>query len=124
MQAARITPLSSLSAMPVVGGLLMGVAFVAMLLFITLGSETLSDYPYAFLLPWILGLGIVLGAPSAYLAYKRQFFIANPIVFLTWTYLLPAFVLGGIFFAGGWSQPYFVSFIQDAEQTLPFTIVL
>ena len=128
MQVVRIPdhglPVARLRWMPLVGGLLMGAAALSALIFIAVGSDAFRPYPYAFLLPWVLGLAVVLITPSAYLAYKGQFSLTDPIVFLTWTYLIPAFVLGGLFFAGGWSQPYFAAFIQDAEQTLPFTLIL
>jgi len=106
------------------GGLLMLVAVVVAMFFAIEESGGLSNYPYFFLLPWIVGLAIVLVTPSAILFYKGKFTLSNPIVWATWTYLFPAFVMGGFFMAGGWSQPYYLSFIQDAEYTLPLTISL
>ena len=45
-------------------------------------------------------------------------------MFATWSYFFPAFVIGGFVLVFGWSQPYFLSFIQDANVNLPFTIEL
>lgn len=87
-------------------------------------SGAFDSYPYLYLFPWLFGLAIVMAIPNAILYYQGRFTFANPIVFATFSYFFPAFVLGGIFFAGGWSQPYFVQLIQDADYNLPFTIVL
>ena len=84
----------------------------------------LDGYPYAFLLPWIGGLAVVLSIPSVILYRKGRFTFADPLVFATFSYFFPAFVIGGIVFAFGWSQPEFISFVQDADYNLPLTIVL
>jgi hypothetical protein len=88
--------------------------------FILLFSVDLSEsFPYFFLLPWILGLAIVLAAPSLVLWRRGKFNLANPIVFATWSYFFPAFVIGGIMLSLGFSQPYFLDHIQDPEYNLP-----
>jgi hypothetical protein len=127
MQAAsqikqRIRPQSDPSPLP--GIAVMGVtAGVAVILLLVL-TGAFESYPYLYLMPWLLGLAAVMIAPNLYLYYKGQFSFANPIVFATFSYFFPAFVIGGIFFAGGWSQPYFVQLIQDADYNLPLTVVL
>jgi hypothetical protein len=87
-------------------------------------NGSLTSYSYMFLMPWIIGLAVLMTIPSAILFYQGKFSLADPIVFSTWSYLFPAFVLGGFFFSVGWSQPFFVSFIQDAEYNLPLTVVI
>ena len=106
------------------GIVLMAIATVVTLFVIGLGSDSLKGVPYLFLMPWIIGLAVVMLAPSAFLYYRQKFNLADPLVYSTWSYLFPAFVLGGFFFSVGWSQPYFISFIQDAQYNLPLTVAL
>ncbi|MFN0277741.1 MAG: hypothetical protein ACKVRN_03970 [Pyrinomonadaceae bacterium] len=108
----------------IAGVVLMALAFIVTFFVIIAASGAFESYKYIFIVPWIIGLALVMAAPSAYLYYKGNFSFANPIVFATWSYFFPAFVLGGLFFAFGWSQPYFISFTQDVPYTLPLTIVL
>ena len=87
-------------------------------------TDTFRSFPYLFLVPWIIGLALVMAAPSAFLYYTGKFSFADPIVFATWSYFFPAFVMGGLFFAFGWSQPYYLAYTQDIPYTLPLTIGL
>lgn len=103
---------------------MMGVAVAIGMIWFILSGDVFSGYPNLFLVPWVAGLAVVLAAPSVYLYYKGRFSFADPLVFATWSYFFPAFVLGGLFFAVGWSQPEFISFVQDIEYTLPLTIAL
>ncbi len=105
------------------GIILMALASVTTLFVILAASGAFETYKYLFLVPWIIGLAIVMAAPSAYLYYKGRFSFADPIVFATWSYFFPAFILGGFFFAFGWSQPYYLAYTQDIPYTLPLTIV-
>lgn len=79
-----------------------------------------NDY---YLIPWSLGTGAVLLLPSAYLFYKKKFDPFHPLVFAVWSYLLPAFAVGGIFLSLEWSNPYFLSFIEDQRYNLPLSLV-
>ena len=106
------------------GIVMMILAAIVTFFVVVAGSGAFSSYSYLFLLPWIMGLAIVMAVPSAILYYQGKFSLADPVIFATWSYLFPAFVLGGLFFAVGWSQPYFISFIQDAPYNLPLTVVL
>jgi oligosaccharide repeat unit polymerase len=112
-------------------GRFLGLGFILMtavvcvgLIIALLNSEFDSSYPYLFLLPWILGLAVVLATPTVILRSKGKFTFYHPLVFATWSYFFPAFVLGGLMLVFGWSQPSFLSFLQDARQNLPFTIEL
>src|SRR4051812_11045764 len=87
-------------------------------------SGGLDGYPYFFLLPWVLGLALLFATPTAILLYKGQFSITHPLVYVTWSYLFPAFVLGGLFLASGLSRPYFLDLIENVEYTLPYTLIL
>lgn len=128
MQAVRPYTAPSLFAglngLVVGGALLMALALVVAAFLIVEASGALREYPYFFLLPWIFGLAIVLAAPSAILLYKGKFTLVNPVTFATWTFLFPAFIFGGFFLAGGFSEPYYLPFIQDAETTLPLTLII
>lgn len=115
---------SSRESSVVPGLILMGLALTVALFVLLAVGGAFESYPYLFLLPWIFGLAILMSLPSIFLHYKGKFSFADPLVFATWSYFFPAFVVGGIFFAGGWSQPAFLSLIQDAEYNLPLTIVL
>src|SRR5687767_12545778 len=104
--------------------ILMGLAVVIGLFLLLFIGGAFEAYPFLYLIPWIIGLAIVMAVPSIILHYKGKFSFADPIVFATMSYFFPAFVVGGIFFASGWSEPYFLALIQDADYTLPLTIFL
>lgn len=106
------------------GVVLMVLAVLVGGIVLMIANDAFSAYPYLFLLPWILGLAVVIAIPSLVLFYRGEFSFAHPLVFATFSYFFPAFVIGGLLFAGGWSDPYFVSLIQDAEYTLPLTITV
>jgi hypothetical protein len=106
------------------GVLLMAATVLAGGFLLLLNSGASESYPYFFILPWLVPLALVLAAPSVILYYTGKFSLDNPIVFATWSYFFPAFVVGGFFLAAGFSQPYFLAFIQDPESDLPVTIVL
>lgn len=106
------------------GLVLMGLALVVALFVALAANDAFSTYPYLFLLPWVIGLAVVIAVPSCVLYYQGKFSFADPIVFATFSYFFPAFVIGGLLFSAGLSEPYFVSLIQDAEYTLPLTVTI
>lgn len=106
------------------GVALMLISIVIVLFVLLFNSGLVESFPYFFLFPWIAALAVVLVTPSLILYRQGKFRFDNPIVFATWSYFFPAFVIGGIMLAAGWSQPYFLAFIQDARYNLPYTIVL
>jgi hypothetical protein len=106
------------------GIVLMVLAVVLTLFFLIAWSGAFESYPYLFLLPWIIGLAVLMAIPIVILYWRGKLSFADPIVFGTISYFFPAFVIGGLFFAAGLSDPYFVSFIQDAEYTLPLTMIV
>jgi len=102
-------------------GLMCLAIFVGLLYLLLDGSFSIS-FPDAYILPWtLLPLTAVLSAWS-YLIYTKKFHLFNPIVFAGWTYFLPVFVGGGIILAAGWSQPYFLVFIQNPEYNIPLSL--
>jgi len=76
-----------------------------------------------YLLPWCVATGIVVAAPSLWLAYRGEFHPFHPVVFAGWSYFFPAFVIGGTLLACGFTEPYFLSFVQDEHYNLPLTLV-
>ena len=90
------------------------------LLFVEDFQNLYRDY---YLLPWAFVAGIVILAPSAYLFYKKKFDLFHPLVYAAWSYIFPAFVIGAIFLSLGWSNPYFLLFIEDPEYNLPLSLI-
>ncbi len=116
----RTTPARPLAPGIILMALVLAVTFLALVL----NSDLTDEFPYLYLLPWILALAAVFLIPSVILYYQGKLTLYNPLVFATWSYFFPAFVVGGLMLTSGWSQPFFLSFIQDAEYNLPYTIVL
>ena len=110
------------SAMP--GVVLMFGTLAVALIVIALNSDLADSFPYLYLVPWLFALLAVLSAPTIYLYWQGRLTLYDPLVYATWSYFFPAFVLGGFMLASGWSQPFYLSFIQDADSNLPYTIVL
>ena len=125
----NVQPIKLTTRGPSIGTLLPGLIMMVLAAVVTVflvgvGSESISGYLFLFVLPWVMGLGVLMAIPAAILYYKGKFSLANPVIYSTWSYLFPAFVLGGFFFSVGWSQPFFISFIQDAYYNLPLTVIV
>jgi hypothetical protein len=104
-------------------GILFGIAFIAAWLVALFGNGFSNPFTELYLLPWIAFAGVVVLAPPVYLAIRKRFDVFHPLVFAAWSYFFPAFVLGGLILASGWSQPYYLAFIPDLEYYLPLTLV-
>ena len=76
-----------------------------------------------YLFPWCIATGIVIASPSIYLFFKGRFDPLHPLVFAAWSFFFPGFVIGGLVLAAGFSQPYFLAFVQDEHFNLPLTFV-
>lgn len=83
-------------------------------------GEAFKEY---YLLPWAVLAGVVVLAPSAYLFFIGKFDPFHPLVFAAWSYVFPAFVLGGVIVAFKWVDPYFLVFIDDPQYNLPLSLV-
>ncbi|CAN5520875.1 hypothetical protein BH10ACI2_BH10ACI2_15230 [soil metagenome] len=97
--------------------------FVALYLYADMNG-TLWSYQYFFLLPWIFALGVVTVTPTIILYFQGKFSWANPLIFATWSYFFPAFVIGGLLFSLGFSQPSFTDLVQEPQTVYPLTIIL
>ncbi len=107
-----------------VGGALMLVALVVGVIAFLYTSGAFDSYDNLYLVPWLLGLAGVMAVPMGYLYSNGRFTFVDPLVFATLSYLFPAFVVGGLFFALGISQPSFSNLVQDPTTTFPLTIAL
>ncbi len=83
-------------------------------------AGTLSDY---YLLPWALLSSVVVLSPSLYLYFKGKFDPFHPLVFAAWSYIFPAFCIGGVIVAFHLVDPYFLVFIDDPQYNLPLSLV-
>ena len=118
-------PVRSVQERAFVPGLaIMAGVIVVALVAIALNSDLALTFPYLYLLPWIIALIVVLSIPTIILYYQGKLTLYDPIIFATWSYFFPAFAIGGFMLMAGWSQPYFLSYIQDADYNLPYTVVL
>ncbi len=87
-------------------------------------NDELSPVKQYFLIPWTFLTGAVIAIPVLYLWYRGQFKLFNPLIFAACSYFIPAFFLGGLILSNGWSEPFFLSFIQDPQKDLPFTMIV
>jgi oligosaccharide repeat unit polymerase len=96
---------------------------VAAVVFGLYGGDITLSFENLYLWPWILMAFVVFSAPPVYLMLRRRFDPFHPLVYASWTYFLPAFVLGSIFLATGISEPSFLHLIPDQRFYLPLTLV-
>jgi hypothetical protein len=78
---------------------------------------------YFYLLPWCILTGLTLTAPIVVAIYKQRFDPFHPVVFASWSFFVPGFFIGGITLALGISQPYYIAFVIDEQQTLPLSFI-
>lgn len=109
-----------ISLLPILA--LLATVIIAGTLFFVWLSDDINPVKQYYLIPWIFLTCVAIAVPNLILWYQGKFKLYNPIVFAAWTYFIPAFVFGGIIVASGLSNPFFVSFIQDPETDLPFTM--
>ncbi|MBX3282187.1 MAG: oligosaccharide repeat unit polymerase [Acidobacteria bacterium] len=103
---------------------IMAFAVVAGLIALLMSTGTSLGIPYPYLLPWLLVLAVVMAVPLVILKRRGKFTLADPIVFATLSYWYPAFVLGGLSLAAGFSHPYFLAFVQDPQINYPYTVLI
>ena len=99
------------------------IVIAAICSFIWIDNDLGSAMHGFYLLPWTFLAGACVLAPSIYLLYVGKFDLFHPLVYAAWSYIFPAFVIGGVLIAFGWVNPYFLSFIDDPEYNLPLTLI-
>lgn len=102
---------------------LWGVAFMALFAFIWLEDGFAGTFKEYYLLPWSLLAGIVVLSPTIYLVYCGKFDPFHPLVYAAWSYVFPAFVIGGVIVSFNLVDPYFLVFIDDPQYNLPLSLV-
>lgn len=103
--------------------LLWGVSAVLALGFAWFAADIGDSYRNFYILPWVFLTAVVVSAPSVYLYSRGRFDFFHPLVFAAWSYIFPAFVIGGVIIAFDWVEWYFMSFIEDPKYNLPLTLV-
>jgi len=76
-----------------------------------------------YLLPWIAATASVLLAPTFYLIYRKKLDIFHPLVYASWTYWFPSFVVGGLFIATDLIHPYQLTLLGAPESDLIWTYI-
>ena len=83
-------------------------------------GEAFKEY---YLLPWAVLAGVVVLAPTAYCSSSENLIRSILSYLRAWSYVFPAFVLGGVIVAFKWVDPYFLVFIDDPQYNLPLSLV-
>jgi hypothetical protein len=83
------------------------------------GDNLFGEY---YLLPWCFLASLVVLAPVFYYFYKGNLDIFHPLVFASLSYIFPAFVLGGVILNFGWSEPFYLSFVENPRFELPLSL--
>ncbi len=104
-------------------GILWGIAIFFLVGFLWFTGSFSDSFESLYLFPWIALLGVIVAAPSIYLAYHGKFDLFHPLVFAAWSYVFPAFVIGGILLNLDLVDWYFLSFIEDPHYNIPLTLV-
>lgn len=76
-----------------------------------------------YLLPWVIGTGIILLAPTAYLFYNHKFDLFHPLVHAAWAYWFPSFIVGGFLIAFGYIYPYQMTLLSDPNGDFKWTYI-
>ena len=111
------------------GGLIVPIVIIwavvaaAVVSFVWIDNDLGSAMHGFYLLPWTILAGACVLSPSVYLLYIGKFDLFHPLVYGAWSYIFPAFVIGGVLIAFGLVDPYFMAFIDDPQYNLPLTLV-
>jgi hypothetical protein len=75
-----------------------------------------------YLLPWTALLAVAAAVPIWMEVRRRDGFnLYHPLVFVSWSHIVPAYVLGGLALVNGW-RPWFFHLIPGPDRTLPLTM--
>lgn len=102
---------------------LWGIVVVAALTYFAYEGNLGGSGTKLYLLPWTFLAGAVISSPAIFLLYKGRLEPFHPLVFPAWSYLLPAFFVGGFLLAFGFVEPYYLAFVEDERYNLPLTLV-
>lgn len=76
-----------------------------------------------YLIPWVLATGVAIVVPVAYLKYRNEFSLVNPLVYAGLTYFFPIFFLGGWSLTFGFSYHYYLNYVSDPEYNFPLAFL-
>jgi hypothetical protein len=91
------------------------------LVWFLLSGPLAGPHTRAPLVPWIGLLCATVLAPLAYAWWQGRLDPLHPLSFAALIYFVPDFVVGGLILAAGWSQPYFLAFVEAPDYNLPLT---
>lgn len=98
------------------GFIILGTVF----LFYSAGlTEDLGRY---YLIPWAVLAGAVVLTPSLIYLRNGTFDLFHPLVYGVWSYIFPAFILGAFIISFGWTEVYFLTYIENPEYNLPLSL--
>ncbi|MDH3493515.1 MAG: hypothetical protein OEM82_08195 [Acidobacteriota bacterium] len=103
---------------------LWGIVVAAVVVFMWMQSDLGASGGNLYLIPWSILAGVAILAVPAYIFYKSQFDLFHPLIFGVWSYIFPAFVLGGLILAFGLSNPYFLTLIDYPQYHIPYSLFL
>ncbi len=75
-----------------------------------------------YLIPWSVLAGVIILSPSVYIYYRGKMDLFHPLVFGVWSYIFPAFILGGFILAFNSGNPYLMGFIENPRYELPLSL--
>lgn len=76
-----------------------------------------------YLVPWVfISSACVLG-PNIYLYYIGKLDLFHPLTFAAWSYIFPAFVVGGLIISFGLVNPQHLTYIENPQYNLPLSLV-
>lgn len=89
--------------------------------FLWFESDAFEDF---YLLPWCFLTGLIVISPLIYYyLHNGNLDPFHPLIFGSLSYIFPAFVIGGIILSLGWSDPFYLAFIEDQEKNLPLSLI-
>jgi hypothetical protein len=103
---------------------LWGIVAIVVIGFLWAETDLDSSMQDLYLLPWLFLTGVIVVAPTVYLYFTGRFDFFHPIIFAAWSYVFPAFVIGGALVAFGIVNPYFLTFVEDQHFNYPYTAAL
>lgn len=101
----------------------MAVVALFLLFFMLDFHGSLIEIERPYLIPWVIVTGIAVVAPAAYLKYRDEFSLVNPLVFAGLTYFFPIFFLGGWSLTFGLSYHYYLNYVTDPEYNFPLAFL-
>ncbi len=75
-----------------------------------------------YLIPWSVLAGVIILSPSVYIYYRGKMDLFHPLVFGVWSYIFPAFILGGFILAFDSGNPYLMGLIENPRYELPLSL--